>query len=220
MSKLIDRTGDRYGRLVVVGRAAQGRTRWGEALWTCACDCGATTVVSGAHLAHGGTASCGCVRRAAHASRTDIGKPVRVPGYVGAHRRLRRTLGRAADQPCAEPGCDRAADDWSYVGGDPDELTENGKRYSLDPSRYRALCHSHHVHADQRTYTHVCAGPGCNVVFTSTHPHAMYHAQSCNERAHRAQRNARRRERRAAARAANRPTAAPMYGDQLELFAS
>lgn len=64
MSKLIDLTGNRYGKLVVVERAedriqSNGRHR---VFWKCHCDCGKDIDVLGDNLKHGHTTSCGCYR--------------------------------------------------------------------------------------------------------------------------------------------------------------
>ena len=61
MSALKDLTGQRFGRLVVVGRADK-ITLNREAVWNCQCDCGATVIVRGASLRKGDTKSCGCMR--------------------------------------------------------------------------------------------------------------------------------------------------------------
>lgn len=53
----IDLTGQRFGRLTVVGRFAETGKRWG-----CVCDCGGQAVVVGAKLRSGHTKSCGCLR--------------------------------------------------------------------------------------------------------------------------------------------------------------
>ena len=62
MSRLVDRTGLRYGRLLVIER---GPTKEGRrnAYWWCLCDCGVTTLVSGDSLKAGNTQSCGCLQR-------------------------------------------------------------------------------------------------------------------------------------------------------------
>ncbi len=49
--------GNRYGKLVVI---AYDHSNDG-AFWKCQCDCGMTTVVSGASLRRGHTHSCGCI---------------------------------------------------------------------------------------------------------------------------------------------------------------
>lgn len=61
MSKLIDLTGERYGRLVVLTRGENSNS--GRTLWLCKCDCGNIVTVSGNDLRRGKTMSCGCYRR-------------------------------------------------------------------------------------------------------------------------------------------------------------
>lgn len=57
---MIDLTGQRFGRLVVISRAPTLR----YSRWVCNCDCGATVTVSLQLLRMGakGTRSCGCLR--------------------------------------------------------------------------------------------------------------------------------------------------------------
>lgn len=60
--KRIDRTGQRYGRLIAESFAcldARGRSR---VMWNCLCDCGNRVAVSTDSLASGATQSCGCIR--------------------------------------------------------------------------------------------------------------------------------------------------------------
>ena len=63
MGKLIDLTGQRLGRLVVIERATDHVTSGGHRFvcWRCKCDCGNTVVVKGASLRYGITKSCGCI---------------------------------------------------------------------------------------------------------------------------------------------------------------
>lgn len=70
-----DLTGQRFGRLVVVGRADPPLNKWRYAMWHCRCDCGRETDVSGHNLRRWLTTSCGCLRRehAADAHRTHGG---------------------------------------------------------------------------------------------------------------------------------------------------
>ena len=61
MSRLIDLTGQRFGRLVVVSMADR---RPGDPVkWMCRCDCGNTKTVDGVLLRQGETRSCGCLHR-------------------------------------------------------------------------------------------------------------------------------------------------------------
>ena len=58
MSKLIDITGQRFGRLLVVERA-ESLPR--GAAWMCKCDCGAYIKVAASKLRNAHTRSCGCL---------------------------------------------------------------------------------------------------------------------------------------------------------------
>jgi hypothetical protein len=57
---VIDKIGQRYGRLLVTAKAP---SRHGYARWWCLCDCGKTKNVSGTCLQQGRVKSCGCLRR-------------------------------------------------------------------------------------------------------------------------------------------------------------
>ena len=57
--KLINRAGQRFGRLVVIEQA--GRTASKKVLWKCVCDCGKETQTDSGSLTTGNTTSCGCV---------------------------------------------------------------------------------------------------------------------------------------------------------------
>lgn len=56
MSKLLDISGQRFGRLVVRSYAKNSK-------WECVCDCGALTTVQSVRLRQGDTSSCGCYQR-------------------------------------------------------------------------------------------------------------------------------------------------------------
>ena len=58
--KLIDLTGMRFGRLLVLNR---GENIDGHPGWNCICDCGNTTHVLGKYLKNGKTQSCGCLHK-------------------------------------------------------------------------------------------------------------------------------------------------------------
>lgn len=60
MGKLIDLTGQKFGRLVVVGRAED--SSYGGTRWKCLCDCGKTKIVAASNLRSGKQVSCGCWR--------------------------------------------------------------------------------------------------------------------------------------------------------------
>lgn len=58
MSKVIDLTGQRFGKLKVISRYGTKRNR---ATWLCLCDCGKETIVTSDKLRSGHTKSCGCL---------------------------------------------------------------------------------------------------------------------------------------------------------------
>jgi len=62
MPKAIDRTGQRFGRLLVIKRNDEQYGTNGI-VWYCQCDCGKYTAVGGGKLQSGHTRSCGCLMR-------------------------------------------------------------------------------------------------------------------------------------------------------------
>lgn len=81
MSKVHDITGQRFGRLTVIGRA--GSNARGRAMWLCFCDCGRSLVVCGNALLRGNTRSCGCL---AKDTESACGKKRAIHGHC--HERL------------------------------------------------------------------------------------------------------------------------------------
>ena len=61
MSKVLNLTGQRFGRLVVIKRATNSKS--GKARWVCECDCGNDIVILSTNLVRGLTHSCGCLNR-------------------------------------------------------------------------------------------------------------------------------------------------------------
>ena len=64
MSRLIDLTGQRFGRLTVTERAESHRKPNGSLVtrWKCTCDCGNEKIISAVDLKVGNTKSCGCLK--------------------------------------------------------------------------------------------------------------------------------------------------------------
>ena len=58
MSKVIDMTGQRFGKLTVLNRVENDK--FGKAQWLCQCDCGRKKIINGSSLRKGLTVSCGC----------------------------------------------------------------------------------------------------------------------------------------------------------------
>lgn len=59
--KLLDLTGQRFGRFLVVGKESTGRRN--AVIWKCKCDCGSVKLVAGTNLKSGHSKSCGCYHR-------------------------------------------------------------------------------------------------------------------------------------------------------------
>jgi hypothetical protein len=62
LGKLIDITGQRFGRLIVIklDHTEKGKNR--HSYWLCKCDCGNEKIIDKNSLVGGGTQSCGCLR--------------------------------------------------------------------------------------------------------------------------------------------------------------
>lgn len=69
MSKMVDRTGMKYGKLTVLGFAG---SKNGRAYWKCQCECGNVKDVMGKLLQHGDVVSCGCVGKSILKKAIDI----------------------------------------------------------------------------------------------------------------------------------------------------
>lgn len=64
--RILNRTGVRFGRLIVVSLNEEKTAEMGVNYWNCLCDCGNTTVVYGGSLQRGNTQSCGCYSKEVH----------------------------------------------------------------------------------------------------------------------------------------------------------
>lgn len=149
MPKLIDLTGQRFGRLVVIERAdnsADGRARW-----LCRCDCGQSKTVLGEHLKKGRTKSCGCAKSESSSKR--------FKKHGGRNSKLYRIWSNMKDR-CNNPDCKVYSDyggrgikvckewiddfsafqKWALANGYKEGLTidrkNNDKGYSPDNCRW------------------------------------------------------------------------------------
>jgi hypothetical protein len=86
MSKRIDLTNQRFGRLVVIKYYGNNSAN-SNAMWLCQCDCGNKTVVDGVRLRSGITKSCGCLRRDLPSKR--VYKNPKFVDYMGRSDQLR-----------------------------------------------------------------------------------------------------------------------------------
>ncbi len=80
MSRFINLTGQRFGRLLVIERAPRPDSYKprSNAFWKCLCDCGNESVAMASSLKNGSCQSCGCLNREAVSSRG-----INIKGRVG-----------------------------------------------------------------------------------------------------------------------------------------
>lgn len=90
-TKIVDITGQKFGRLTVVNFISifNSKTKW-----ACKCDCGKSTVADGSHLKQGATRSCGCLQdEQLAAARTKHGLS-RTPEYKAYNAMISRCLNK------------------------------------------------------------------------------------------------------------------------------
>lgn len=56
-------TGQRFGKLIVVGKNVPASKIRGKSVWNCVCDCGTEVLVAGNVLVDGNKKSCGCMQK-------------------------------------------------------------------------------------------------------------------------------------------------------------
>lgn len=61
MSKALDLTGQKFGRLTAIKKVGVSKDK--NVIWECVCECGNTKEVRGSHLFHGKVRSCGCLAK-------------------------------------------------------------------------------------------------------------------------------------------------------------
>ena len=73
MPKIVDLTGQRFGRLAVI--ECVGVNKRHSTVWRVICDCGNEKIVPQPRLARGATRSCGCLARDTHTKHGQCGTP-------------------------------------------------------------------------------------------------------------------------------------------------
>ena len=95
MGKFIDLTGQKFGRLVVIKRAAN--TKNNCAHWLCKCDCGNEKVILSSSLIQGNTKSCGCLAKESSKKRmTEMRNPDKLSKGEAEFNRIYAYLKRNA----------------------------------------------------------------------------------------------------------------------------
>lgn len=116
MGKLVDLTGQRFGRLTVIERAG---TKKGHATWLCICDCGKESTVKGSSLTSGMTRSCGCLYKAVNQTGAHT-------THNGSKDRL-YNIWRTMRQRCQNPNSTKFAD----YGGRGIKVCEEWQSYPV-----------------------------------------------------------------------------------------
>ena len=102
----IDLSGNKYNRLNVINY--YGKSKGGETLWNCICDCGEKTVVQGGNLKSGHIKSCGCYQE------ENRDKHSLIHGHARKNRVTRTyTIWMTMKERCRNP----KHDSYKYYGG-------------------------------------------------------------------------------------------------------
>lgn len=100
MGKLIDLTGQRFGRLTVIEKSPsrRGDKTW----WSCKCDCGSTLEVWSVYLRNGTTKSCGCLNREMCSARLKAYR--KRNGADGRSKNRLHSIWAGMKERCLSPG--------------------------------------------------------------------------------------------------------------------
>ena len=108
MVALIDITGKRFNRLVVLSWA--GRDKTNKTQWLCQCDCGNQKVITGLNLKNNNSKSCGCMKHLKGADNprtiTDIRRIKERKRTLAADRAWRSKILKR-DKVCQKCGADK-----------------------------------------------------------------------------------------------------------------
>ncbi len=149
MGKLIDLTGQRFGKLTVIERSANSKD--GKAYWKCKCDCGKETIVRSSNLRGGQVQSCGCLIALANRTgkRTTHGDSRRRLYYIWENMLARcrnpnyhayKDYGGRGIKVCEEWQSYPVFRAWALSHGYDDDLSidriDNDKGYNPDNCRW------------------------------------------------------------------------------------
>jgi len=129
MSKLIDLTGKKFGRLTVIRRSYPNKK--GQPMWLCKCDCGTEKIISGNRLKVGDAKSCGCLRKEApnNKKRLNLGLANMRSIMRGCKRKAKK---QGLDYKLTEEQYRAITQkDCYYCGAKPNNISKNEGRYGV-----------------------------------------------------------------------------------------
>jgi len=126
MSALIDLTGQRFSRLLVIRRSKKKTYRGREAAFLCRCDCGAEKIIIGTKLRNKITQSCGCFRRdilkAQTGEKNRAWKPDTTNPQTGRGRARARYKQKEPCVVCNSPDAERHHRDGNALNNEPSNV--------------------------------------------------------------------------------------------------
>ena len=123
MGNFIDKTGKRFGRLIVIERS--GSDKWGNSMWLCRCDCGTEKVIRGEKLNSGQTKSCGCLMRELIGRKLPFGL-ANMRARIRAYKK-RAKAGRLKYDLTEEQFAKMTQKDCYYCGAKPNNISKDPK---------------------------------------------------------------------------------------------
>lgn len=136
MGKLIDLTGQRFGKLLVVKRAENhtSTSKHKRVVWECICDCGNTTYVTSDHFRGRYTKSCGCQKHTPSISTHGL-----------SHTRLNR-IWRGMKNRCS----DESHSNYKYYGGRGITVCDEWQRFEPFYEWAMANGYANHLTIDRK----------------------------------------------------------------------
>lgn len=141
MRKLIDLTGKKFGRLLVLQFSKKQKKDY---YWECKCDCGKLKIVNGRCLRSGNIKSCGCYKNELFCNMATTHKSSRTKLYNIYKYMLGRCYNKNNDRYKNYGGrgikvCDEWKNDfmnfhdWAYENGYKEEILPNGRnKWTID----------------------------------------------------------------------------------------
>lgn len=137
-TRLIDLTGQRFGKLIVIERGPNNSG--GQSQWLCRCECRNTSLYAGPQLRRGAAQQCrACGHPGAKAARPGRPLPLEQLSYTAVHKRVAKLLPAV----CARCGATEGRLDVAFRHDTPAEfrrVSKHGLTFSSRPEDFVRLC--------------------------------------------------------------------------------